>query len=68
MAGVCVTGGTCMAGGHVWWWGACMAGGCMAVGHVEGLHGRGMHGKEGMHAGEMATEVSGAHPTGMHSC
>ena len=24
--------------------------------------------RRGMQAGEMATKVSGAHPTGMHSC
>ena len=27
-----------------------------------------MAGGGGMYAGEMATEVSGMHPTGMHSC
>ena len=32
------------------------------------VHGRGgMHGG-GVHAGEMATEAGGTHPTGMHSC
>ena len=38
---------------------ACMAG---------GMHGRGHMWQEGVHAGEMATEVGGTHPTGMHSC
>ena len=38
-----------------------------------GMHGRGCACQEGMcgrglHAGEMAIEVSSMHPTGMHSC
>ena len=37
--------------------GVCMAGG------VRGKEGRG-----GMHAGEMATEAGGMHPTGMYYC
>ena len=34
--------------------------------HRRGVRGGG--GGGGMHAGEMATEASGTHPTGMHSC
>ena len=39
--GVCLSaGGVCMAGGHAWWWMACIVvggGACMAG----GMHGRG---------------------------
>ena len=48
----------CGGGGHVWQRGACMAG---------GMHSRGS-GRGDMCAGEMATEVGGMQPTGMHSC
>ena len=43
-------------------------------GKGEGVHGKrgGVFGwhvwQGGMHAGEMATEAGGTHPTGMHSC
>ena len=42
------------------WQGTCIAGGHARQGAcvVGG----------GMHAGEMATEAGGTHPTGMHSC
>ena len=47
-------------GWHAWQRrGACVAG---------GMHGKGHMWQEGVHAGEMATEVGGTHPTGMHSC
>ena len=44
---VCMAGGGCVVGGHVWQGDMCGRGACMQ---------------------EMATEVSGMHPTGMHSC
>ena len=51
-------------GGHAWQ-GVCMAGGVHGRGHV--WHGGGVCGR-GVCAEEMATEVGGTHPTGMHSC
>ena len=60
--------------------GACLAGACLTGGiHGGGMHGGDMHGRGecmvgGKHdrgagmAGEMATEASGMHPTGMQSC
>ena len=50
--------GACVAG-----WGTCMAG----RGHAwEGLY-MASEWAGGMHAGEMADEADGTHPTGMHS-
>ena len=51
---------------------------CLSV-HMEACVAGNMHGRgsymagacvvgDGMHAGEMATEGGGTHPTGMHSC
>ena len=69
-------GGLCGEVGCVWQRGGiCGKGACMAKG---GMHGRGHvwwgHVCQGVCAGggmcaeEMATEVGGIHPTGMHSC
>ena len=49
---LCVAGGVCVAGGHVWQ-GVCMAGG--------------MCGRGACAAGKTATAVDSTHPTGMHS-
>ena len=56
----------CPRGGRAWWWGCAWQGACVAVG---GVRGWGDVWQEGAYvAGEMATAVGGAHPTGMHSC
>ena len=66
--------GACVVGRHSWHrcarQGACMARGVHGWGCVRGggMCGGGHVWQGGMHAGEIATEASGMHPTGMHSC